>query len=75
MYKLTNFTTILRADGASIPADHANTDYAAYLAWLEAGNTPEPADVPTVTLAVSDPLAKLKQFLAVNPDVAALLGE
>lgn len=24
--------------------DPANTDYIAYLAWLDAGNTPEPAD-------------------------------
>ena len=30
----------------SIPPDPANTDYAAYLAWLEAGNTPEPAPEP-----------------------------
>ena len=46
MYKLTNTTTIIRiADKSSIPNDPANTDYAAYLEWLEDGNTPEAADV------------------------------
>jgi len=28
----------------SIPPNPDNTDYQAYLRWLEAGNTPEPAE-------------------------------
>ena len=46
-YKLTFSPSITRlSDGASIPADEANTDYVAYLAWLSKGNTPTPADLP-----------------------------
>ena len=32
------------ADNAFIPMDPQNGDYAEYLKWLEAGNTPLPAD-------------------------------
>lgn len=34
------------ADNAYIPFDPANTDYQAYLAWIDEGNTPQPADEP-----------------------------
>ena len=48
MYKLTETTVVIRlADNASIPADPANTDYQQYLRWLEAGNTPIPAEENT----------------------------
>ena len=32
------------ADNAFIPFDPANTDYIAYLKWIEEGNVPTPAD-------------------------------
>jgi hypothetical protein len=52
MYKLFKFndkvvSVIRLADTMSIPIDPANTDYQAYLAWVEAGNTPLPPDDQT----------------------------
>lgn len=54
MYKLikNNFTNDVNmvkrlSDNSFIPFDNANTDYQQYLAWLEAGNTPTPADEGT----------------------------
>jgi len=46
MYKLVKNTKSVQrlSDGAFIPFDPDNTDYQAYLRWLEAGNTPIPAE-------------------------------
>ena len=44
----TESTSVQRIeDGAYIPFDEGNTDYQKYLAWLDEGNTPAPADVLT----------------------------
>ena len=47
MYQLTSGDTIIRlTDNAFIPSDPGNSDYRAYLDWLEEGNTPLPAPPP-----------------------------
>ena len=49
-YQLTTGTSIIRlSDGATIPNDPGNRDFADYTVWLEAGNTPEPAPAPPPT--------------------------
>ena len=46
-YQIISDTVVLHVENnLAIPVDPANTDYAAYLAWVEAGNTPEPAPEP-----------------------------
>jgi hypothetical protein len=63
------------ADNAFIPPDPANTDYAAYLEWVEAGNMPGPAPIvaPPAPLTPAEKLAasgltveELKTLLGLN---------
>ena len=78
-YLHTKFGTfVVNEDGTTVTTtllDPAGPDYAAYLAWLEAGNTPEPAPEPepSVELTPSEKLAasgltveELKQLLGLK---------
>lgn len=63
MYKLTASSSIIRkSDGAIIPADPANVDYAEFIRWQADNNTPEPADVPDHAQLVAATISKAKQM-------------
>ena len=50
MYKLATTPSFVlnTVTGGWIPFDPANTDYQAYLKWLDEGNQPLPADEVTL---------------------------
>lgn len=72
MYTLTNNalaanaqTVIRDADGAHIPPDPKNADFAQYLAWLAVPNTPTPAaSNPVSPFAAAAPTLTFLQFMA-----------
>jgi hypothetical protein len=73
-YQLTTGDTILRlADNAFIPPDPANTDYAAYLEWVNAGNTPEPAPEPPAPVELTTE-QKLEDAGLTVAELKALFG-
>jgi len=73
-YQLTQSGNFLRLeDQACIPPDPANTDYAAYLKWLEAGNTPDPAPIPEPPVPLT-PAEKLAASGLTVEELKALLG-
>jgi hypothetical protein len=73
-YQLTTGDTILRiSDGAFIPQDPANTDYATYLEWVAAGNEPDPAPVPAPA-PVLTPAEKLAASGLTVAELKDLLG-
>ena len=73
-YTLTSSTLIIRdTDGAFIPPDPANTDFAAYTAWLADGNTPNPY-VPPPEPAPLTPAEKLAAAGLSVDELKSLLG-
>lgn len=45
MYKIISESTVQRiSDGVFIPTSDDNMDYQAYVAWVEGGGVPDPAD-------------------------------
>ena len=73
-YQIITGDTILRlADNAFIPPDPANRDFAAYLAWLEAGNTPGPAPTPEPPVPLT-PAEKLAASGLTVSELKTLLG-
>ena len=73
-YQLTTGNTILRiTDGAFIPPNLANTDYVAFLEWVEAGNTPEPAPEPEPPVELT-PTEKLAASGLTVEELKALFG-
>ena len=74
IYQFTQGTSIFRiADNAYIPPDPANTDYQAYQAWLDEGNTPLPAPEPPAPPAPLTPAEKLAAAGLTVEELKALL--
>ena len=79
MYSLMlNSQSVRRiSDNAIIPMDDGNADYQSYLAWVAAGNTPEPESRDPVTVPLTGVqfhamIGILGLTEAVNTAVAAL---
>jgi hypothetical protein len=73
-YQLITTDCILRTtDGAYIPPDPANTDYAAYLKWVAAGNMPEPAPIVALPAPLT-PAEKLAASGLTVEELKQLLG-
>ena len=78
MYQLSgnlDFISRLNSDGTvtHLRVDPANTDYAAYLAWLAEGNEPLPAPEPPVP-PVLTPEQKLANAGLTVDELKTLLG-
>ena len=63
LYQLTNFQSIIKDGVLHIPIDSNNTDYAEYIAWLSAGNIPDPAPVTLILPDITGFIQAIKTAL------------
>jgi hypothetical protein len=64
MFKVISESVVQRlSDGVQFPADPANVDYQEFLRWRAEGNTPEPADQPTLEQIEADIAAEVQRRL------------
>jgi hypothetical protein len=87
MYMLNSDGSVLRDDGAYIPSDSENTDYQAYLEWVQGGNTPGSATVAVesikfvtmrqarLALLAAGKLAAVKSAVAAAPEYVQISWE
>jgi len=59
MYTLTT-DCVIRSDGARIPFDPLNADYAAYLKWVAEGNTPSTPAAPSIPELILKAIAEIR---------------
>lgn len=75
MYKLGMHCIIRIADGVFIPEDIRNKDYQDYLDWIDAGNTPQAADIPVVVPEVTPyQIREAMNQLGLRADVEAAIA-
>ena len=78
MYQLSSnpdFISRINSDDTvtHLRVDPANRDFAEYTAWLEAGNTPDPAPIPVPPVPLT-PAEKLAASGLTVTELKALLG-
>ena len=71
-----NESGVTRSDGASIPADRENRDWAEYLAWCADGNQADPAPVVTPDPKIAqDAATKATATAKISADVGLTNAE
>lgn len=71
-YSMTGTASVRRnADGAVIPFDAGNRDYATYLAWVAQGNTADPYVPPSNPSPIVSPVMTPTYTVSTAPSAAS----